>query len=134
MPPKLGILAGGGELPSRLVEHCRNTGREVFVIAFEGQTLHESVQSVDHQWVRLGAAGTSLKALKSAGVKELVMAGAIRRPSLGELRPDMWATKFFAKSGAASLGDDGLLSAIVKLLEQEGFSVVGIDDVLPDTL
>ncbi len=39
MAVKLGIVAGGGELPARLVEVCRANGREIFVLAFEGQTL-----------------------------------------------------------------------------------------------
>lgn len=133
--PKLGILAGGGDLPSRIVQSCRETGREFFLVAFEGQTNPDIVTDhVEHAWVRLGAAGTTLKHLRAAGVKELVMAGPIKRPSLKDLRPDLWATKFFAASGAASLGDDGLLSALVKALEAEGFAVVGVDDLLPDIL
>ena len=32
----LGIVAGGGGLPRRLVEACRAAGREVFVLALEG--------------------------------------------------------------------------------------------------
>lgn len=132
MLPKLGIIAGGGELPARLVEHCRNTGRDVFVVALEGQTDPHFVTSVEHLWTRLGAAGSTLEALRAAGVGQLVMAGAIRRPSLAELRPDMRTAKFFATTGAAALGDDGLLSAIIGALEKEGFGVVGIDQILPD--
>lgn len=33
---KLGIIAGGGTLPRSLIEHCRKTGRDFFVIAVEG--------------------------------------------------------------------------------------------------
>ncbi len=140
MPPKLGVIAGGGELPARIIDACRETGRECFVIAFEGQTAPDLFKpenagaDVPHAWVRLGAAGTALQHLRDAGVEELVMAGAIRRPSLKELRPDLWATKFFAASGAASLGDDGLLKALIRALEGEGFSVVGVDSLLPDIL
>ena len=36
MAAKLGILAGAGELPLRVVEACRAAGRPVFVLAFEG--------------------------------------------------------------------------------------------------
>jgi lipid-A-disaccharide synthase len=136
MQPKLGVIAGGGELPARLIQSCKETGREFFVIAFEGQTDPAifSGDDVPHAWVRLGAAGKTLQLLRDAAVEELVMAGAIKRPSLKDLRPDLWATKFFAASGAASLGDDGLLKALIKALEGEGFGVVGVDQLLPDII
>ena len=133
--PKLGLLAGKGDLPVRIIQACREAGRDLFVIAFEGQTDPSTVQDVDHAWVRLGAAGTTIKLLHDAGVGDIVMAGAIKRPSITALRPDIWAAKFLARSGAAALGDDGLLTALVSELEvREGFRVVGVDDLLPDIL
>lgn len=130
MPPKLGILAGGGVLPRRLISAARAQGREVFVIAFNGQTDAETTAEVPHLWVRLGAAGEALEALRNAKCEELVMGGGIRRPSLLELRPDWRAAKFFAKAGIALLGDDGLLKAVRTELEGEGFRLIGPQDVL----
>jgi len=130
MTSKLGILAGGGEIPGRLVDACRAAGREVFVLAFEGHTEPGALTGVDHAWSRLGAMGAALQALRRAGVGDLVLAGPIRRPSLAELRPDFRGLQFLTKVGAEALGDDGLLSALVGALEEEGFRVVGIDDVL----
>ncbi len=63
-------------------------------------------------------------------VTELVLAGGLQRPSLAALRPDWRAAKLFARVGYRALGDDGLLSAVVKELEQEGFRVVGADQLL----
>jgi len=37
MANKLGILAGGGELPGRIIEACKTRGRDFYVIAIEGQ-------------------------------------------------------------------------------------------------
>jgi len=54
----------------------------------------------------------------------------VRRPSLASLMPDWRAAKFFARIGLRALGDDGLLSAIIKELELEGFRVVGIESIL----
>lgn len=135
MPPKLGIVAGGGQLPARIIEACRRTGRDFFVVAIEGQTDPATVADGPHAWVRLGAAGRALDHLKQAGVQELVLAGTIRRPSLAALRPDAWAAAFFARSGAAILGDDGLLTALVKTLERdEGLRVVGAEALVPDLI
>lgn len=137
MPPngRLGILAGGGRLPARIIEHCQATQRPVFVVAIEGQAEADVVEGVDHVWLRLGAGGKILNALRDAGVTEVVMAGAVRRPSLADLRPDLHTTAFLARTGAAALGDDGLLRAVVREIEERfDMRVVGVDSVLPDIL
>lgn len=135
MPPKLGILAGGGALPARIIETCKDTGRDVFVLAFKDQTDPETVTGTSHAWVRLGAAGDAIDLLHDAGVKDVVMAGAIRRPTLAALRPDFRAARLFSKLGVAMLGDDKLLAAVVRELEeQEGFRVVGPESLLPNSL
>ncbi|KLN61466.1 UDP-2,3-diacylglucosamine pyrophosphatase [Kiloniella spongiae] len=134
MSCKLGILAGGGELPRRLIKLCQDTGQDFFVIAFKGQTDNQTVIGVDHLWSRLGAAGEIISKLKEKHVTDLVMIGPVKRPSMSELRPDWRALQFFAKIGAKSLGDDGLLKSVVSALESEGFNLLGVDDILHDLL
>jgi DUF1009 family protein len=127
----LGIVAGRGTLPAQLVETCRAQGRGVFVVALEGQTDPATVEGVDHVWVRLGDASKAIEPLRAAGVEELVLAGGIVRPSLAELRPNLRVASFLARVGKRAFGDDGLLRAIIGALEEEeGFRVVGIDDLL----
>ena len=130
MPKRLGILAGGGQLPGRMIEACRAADREFFVLAFEGQTDPAMVEDAPHAWVRLGAVGEAFGHLRAAGVEEIVLAGPVKRPSLADLRPDLRGAAFLARVGANAFGDDGLLSAIVKEVEGEGFRVVGADEVL----
>ncbi|HXC90187.1 MAG TPA: UDP-2,3-diacylglucosamine diphosphatase LpxI [Stellaceae bacterium] len=127
---RLGIVAGAGGLPRRLVEACRQSGRDVFVLALEGAAEPATVAAVAHAWCPIGAAGRGLALLRDNGVGELVLAGGVRRPSLASLRPDWRAAKFFARVGYRALGDDGLLSAVVAELEREGFRVIGADEVL----
>jgi DUF1009 family protein len=135
MPPKLGILAGRGELPARLIRACRDDRRDYFVIAFEGQTEPELVAGTPHAWVRLGAAGKAVTLLRENGVEEVVMAGSMNRPTFAQLMPDLWAAKVIAKAGPRAWGDDGLLRAIVRELEEgEGFRVVAPEALLPETL
>jgi UDP-2,3-diacylglucosamine hydrolase len=126
----LGIIAGSGGLPRRVIESCRAAGRPVFVLAFEGEADREALAAVPHAWCRLGGAASGLDLLRANGVAELVLAGGVRRPSLSSLRPDWRAAKFLARVGYRALGDDGLLSAIVKELEREGFRVIGADQLL----
>ncbi len=134
MADRLGIVAGCGELPRHLVKCCRAAGRDVFVLALEGVAEPATVEGVPHAWCRLGAAATGLALLRANHVTELVLAGGVRRPSLTSLRPDWRAAKLFARVGYRALGDDGLLSAVVKELEQEGFRVLGADQLLERAL
>ena len=121
-------------LPVLLASACAQSGREYFLLAIEGFADPALIQDRPHAWFRLGEGGKGIKLLREHRVEELVLAGAVRRPSLKELRPDIWAIRFFAKLGKAWVGDDSLLSALVGALETEGFSVVGADSILADYL
>jgi UDP-2,3-diacylglucosamine hydrolase len=134
MAARLGILAGAGELPLRVVEASRELARPVFVLAFEGIADPAVVAGLPHAWVRLGAAGEGMRLLRENGVEELVMAGAVRRPSLAALRPDWRAARLFARLGLKALGDDGLLRAVIAELEGEGFRVTSLETLLADAL
>jgi DUF1009 family protein len=130
MTSRLGIVAGAGALPRLLVEACRAAGREVFVLALEGEAEAETVRDVPHAWCRVGAAANALSLLRQNGVGEVVLAGGVRRPSLTGLRPDWRAARLFARIGFRALGDDGLLSAVAAELEREGFRVIGADQLI----
>src|SRR3954451_7038314 len=106
MPGRLGIIAVNGGLPARLIESCRAAGREVFVLALEGEADRTTVERVPHAWIRLGGAAKGWAVVRAHGVAELVLAGGVRRPSLAALRPDWRAAKFFAKVGYRALGDE----------------------------
>ena len=130
----LGVLAGGGPLPGYLAAACRDAGRDVFIVAFKGHADARVVGDTPHVWVGLGAAKTALAALHGAGVKDIVLAGPVRRPSIVELRPDVRAAEFLAR-GILAKGDDGLLHALLRELEtREGFRVIGADSLLKPLL
>jgi DUF1009 family protein len=132
--PKLGIIAGGGDIPALLVQACKSQGRSFHVIGLKDQADADKLPSDNIQWFRLGAAGDIITALKAAEVQQIVMIGHVRRPSVLDLRPDWYALKFFGRVGLKALGDDGLLSRVVALIEDEGFEVVGAHDVLESLL
>ena len=131
MQPKLGILAGGGPLPKYLTDHCRQIGRECYVLQLLKNANAQNINDVPGNWVRIGAAGKIIKQLRKQNVKEVVMVGHVRRPSIINVFPDWGGIKFLIKVGMGALGGDNtLLSAVAKELEREGFKVVGIDEIL----
>lgn len=58
------------------------------------------------------------------------MAGPMKRPALSSLGLDLRSTAAIARAGARVFGDDGLLSVIVEEMERDGFTVIGVEDVL----
>lgn len=134
MAEKLGIIAGGGILPKRLIDHCRKEGCPYSLVCLKDFTLPETSEGQECCLCRLGEAGKAVSYFKKNGVRQIVMIGGVRRPSLLQLRPDWWTTKFLIKIGFKAFGDDNLLSLLIKGFEAEGFQLIGIHDVMPDLL
>ncbi len=134
MTSRLALFAGAGDLPRLLIDAARQEGREVFVVGFHDQTDAETLAAAPSMHVGMGSIGAIISRLRSEGISEIVMAGRIRRPSWRELKPDWQAARFIAKVGMKALGDDGLLRAVVKAFEDEGFRIIGPDDVLSSLL
>jgi DUF1009 family protein len=131
----LGIIAGGGPLPGQVAAAATGAGRDVFIIALEGFAEPAIVAPYRYEKFRLGAIGGIRAALQNAGVKDVVMIGPVKRPSLFDLRPDGEGAKYLAKIGrAAFAGDDGLLAAVVRVLGEDGFNVLGAHDIIGEVL
>ena len=133
--PALGILAGGGTMPARVAAAARAAGRNVFLIGLDGHAEPAVLAPFPHAMVRIGAAGRILELLRANACRDLVLVGPVRRPSLMDLRPDGEGARLLARIGrAAFAGDDGLLKAVVRVLGEEGFSVVGAHEILTEVL
>ena len=132
--PPLGILAGGGHLPSRVAAAAEAAGRPVFIVALEGFADVGLLAAFPHATARIGAAGRILQLLRDNAVRDLILIGPVRRPSLLDLRPDATATKLLARVGrAAFAGDNSLLSAVIKVLGEEGFNIIGAHEILTES-
>jgi DUF1009 family protein len=135
VPETLGILAGGGPLPGRVAAAAVAAGRRVFVLGFEDFADPAVIGGFPHAYARVGAAGRILSLLRGQGVRDLVLVGPVRRPSLLDLRPDREGARILARIGRAAFsGDDGLLAAVVRVLGEEGFRVIGAHEVLAEAL
>ncbi len=131
---RLGIIAGGGQLPFYLVKTCRKRGIEPFIIGFKGQTNENLIKNIAHEWVSLGSAGKIINFFKSNHVCDLVMIGSVQRPSLAQIKPDLRGVQILAKIGLKSFGDNQLLELLEGELKLEGFTLHGIHDFCNELL
>ncbi|HEY6433290.1 MAG TPA: UDP-2,3-diacylglucosamine diphosphatase LpxI [Acetobacteraceae bacterium] len=133
--PTLGILAGGGSFPGQVAAAARAAGRAVFLVGLDGFADRAVLAPYPHEFIRMGAAGRILETLHRHGCQELVLVGPVRRPSLLDMRPDAEGARILARVGrAAFAGDDGLLAAVVRVLSEEGFRVIGAHEILGEAL
>lgn len=122
---RLAIIAGAGDLPVRLAEHCAASGQAYYVARIEGMAdaalAHHPGASFG-----LGEMGGRFRALKAAGCDAVTFVGLVRRPDFKTLKLDARATLMLPKVlAAARKGDDALMRAILEEFEREGFRIVG---------
>lgn len=134
MLPKLCILAGSGQLPITVAQSCHDRGREFFVIALEGCAAPGAFDAFPHAWASLGSVGRTFSLMRDNGIKEVVLAGAVKRPSWTEIRPDFEGAMLLAKFATKIAGDDGVLALVVREIESRGYRVVGAHDVVQEIL
>ena len=135
MPRRLGIIAGGGDLPGQVAAAASAAGRAVYIVGLEGFANPAVLAPWPHRFLRLGAATRIIAALRAHGCQDLVMIGPMRRPSLLDLRPDAEGAKLLARIGrAAFAGDDGLLAAVIRVLTEEGFRVIGAHEIMREVV
>jgi len=131
----VGILAGGGSLPREIAAHVAASGGAVHIVAIDGEWDDDrsGLPVTRVGWAQIGA---MVRTLRGAGVTELVIAGSVRRPDLGALKPDLG---FYLNLPAiarivAGGGDDSVLSRVVRFFERKGFKVVSPVAVAPSLL
>ena len=129
---KLGIIAGGGNLPIRLAHSCASSGKPYFVARLRGYTDAE-LEQYDGETIYIAEFGKLVRRLKEEGCDAIVMAGIVSRPNFSQLKPDWRAAALLPKVvAAARRGDGALLDTLVNLFESEGFLVVGAEEVAGD--
>jgi DUF1009 family protein len=128
----LGIIAGGGELPRAIAQSVRGAGREVFVVGIIGSMGEDWVRDFPHAFLSPGEPGRIIKALKGAGVSQVLLAGRVDRPKFSELKLDIKGVALLPKAiAAAKKGDDALLRFIVGICEDEGLAAISVADAAP---
>src|SRR6201990_3277526 len=105
------------------------------LFALKGACDPVAVERFRHHWISVGQIGRAMKLFRSENCRDLVFIGTLVRPALSEIRLD-WGTLRAVGPILAAFrgGDDHLLSGIGRILEQDGFRMVGIKDVAPDLL
>jgi DUF1009 family protein len=125
----LAVIAGTGLLPKEVADRLP---KRPLICAMEGS----EPDCVDAEIsFRLEHLGSFFIRLKSAGVTEVCLAGAVTRPPIDPTAIDAATLPLVPVIQAAlGAGDDGALRAVMDLIEQAGFSLRAAHEVAPDLL
>ena len=129
----IGLIAGNRELPVLVAEKARELGRPLVAIAFEGEAEPRLADLAEtFAWLKLGQLTALADFFQVAGVLDLVMIGGLSRESLFNYEPDEAAVALMA-----TLDDyhtDKILRAVCGWLEDRGFRVRAVSELLPELL
>jgi DUF1009 family protein len=131
----VGLIAAGGVMPFAVADSLIARGINPVLFALKGACDPVKVERFRHHWISVGQIGKAVKLFRAENCRDLVFIGTLVRPALSEIRLDWGTLRVLGRVWAAFRGgDDHLLSGIGRILEQDGFRMVGIRDVAPDLL
>jgi DUF1009 family protein len=131
----VGLIAAGGVMPFAVADSLTARGIDPVLFALKGACDPVGVARFRHHWISVGQIGKAVKLFRAENCRDLVFIGTLVRPALSEIRLDWGTLRVIGRVWAAFRGgDDHLLSGIGRILEQDGFRMVGIKDVAPDLL
>ena len=130
----IGIICGSGSYPKLVAAVCMEKNLD-FCMLFVNDNCNRSdfadYRNAPSLSVDIGKIGTALDFLHKHDVNKIVFAGGVKRPNFKQLALDAKGASWLLKLGkSVLLGDDALLSALAKLLQQEGFEVIAGTDLI----
>ena len=132
-PTPLGLIAGNGMLPYRIIENLRQSGRTVFALGISGEVAEDISENMD-AWVGIGQLELARDLMQQAGVRDVVIVGGVQRPNLTTLELDaggLWVVE--RALSQAQRGDNALLTHVLDYFEAQGFALLSAADVLAQT-
>ncbi len=131
----LALVCGGGSLPLAVADHVAARGRKVLLFPLQGIARPEDYANRPHTWAKIAMWGAFARVARAAGCTDIVMIGSMVRPSIWQLRFDFTTLMLLPRIAAAFRGgDDHILSSGAKLIEEQGFHILGAHEVAPEIL
>ena len=129
----LGIICGSGSIPLAVAAAVERRGRRVMLFALRGFVDARAVAAYPHCWIAIGQFGRFRRLARAEGCRDLVLVGGLVRPAIRQVRLD-WATLVEMPRIIRAFrgGDDHLLTGIGRILEGDGFRLLGAHEVAPD--
>jgi DUF1009 family protein len=128
---RIGLIAGAGALPRMVVEFCQRNQIEAFCVLLKSFASPKDFASNKFGEFSLGQVGKIIGYFKSNGVKEVIFAGGVKRPSFFSIKYDLTGFRLIKKILKNKiLGDNTVLETIINFLREYGFSVGKVENYI----
>jgi DUF1009 family protein len=131
LPPVV-ILAGGGDFPLLAAEQAIAGGREVLIAGIEGEAS-PGIEDFPHCWVKRGQLGALFSLSRRFGARDMLLLGHVLDRRMPTWREVDWRGLYevIRHRDLLANGDDSVLRRVARIIERNGFRVVGPGDVAP---
>ena len=99
------------------------------VLSIKGFSKLELYKNFKAYSLRMGQGLKAIRILKKNKIKKIIFLGALDRPNLMNLRPDLWTLIKVFKFIFFKKTDDVILRNVASIFENEGFKVIGLSDI-----
>lgn len=131
----LAIVCGAGSLPFALADAALRRGQRVVLFGLRGFADPKRIAAYPHHWMWIGQFGRFLRLAAQQGCGEVAFIGAVIRPSLLSMRPDLMALKHLPDIIRMFRGGDNHLHGVLsQAFEQYGMLLVATKDIAPELL
>ncbi len=125
----IAIIAGSGKLPFKIATHLKKLNSKFIILSIKGFSNITLYKNFNSYSLRMGEGSKAIKILKKNKIKKIIFLGALDRPSLADLKPDLWTLFKVFKFIFFKKTDDVILRNVARIFENEGFKVIGISDI-----
>ncbi len=126
---KIAIIAGSGKLPFLIANHLKKLKTKFIVLSIKGFSDIDLYKNFKSYSLRMGEGAKAIKILRDNNIKKIIFLGALDRPDLIKLKPDLWTLFKVFKFIFFKKTDDVILRNVVNIFESEGFKVIGLSDI-----
>lgn len=132
----IALIAGSGAFPFEIAHALKDAKQNPFIICLRGFVgRDEALHEFEHAFADMLDPQKILSLLRERKIKRVILGGGVSRPGPMAL---LSIYSFFRNREElrkiVSGGDDRILRGVIRLIEDNGFSVIGIDEAAPQLL
>ena len=128
---KIGLIIGSGDLAVYCMEKLAFLGHEIIILRLPCSPIKiaRDIKYIDIQYEKISEA---LSYLKQNNVSDIALIGYLERPEIDVLKASAESQRILSKVAATlNKGDGAIFTAVKKMLIDENFNIVKIQDLLP---
>ncbi len=127
---KIGLIIGSGDLAIYCVEQLGILGHEIIILRLPCSKIKIS-KNIDHIDIKYEKIGEALSYLKQNSISDIAMIGYLERPLIDVSKASVESQRILLKVvSTLNKGDGAIFTSIKKMLIDENFNLVKVQDLL----